>query len=534
MDVNSLLTIVSIFVAVIALLNKSQKLRLKLNVKVLDVVIICLAILSIHYLVFFDFFLKIGLSPKLNLYQYNIKPGYVSYSIFLTTLIWLIVRLKYSGLSPSKIFTFENLITQLLSEKRYQEIISLLESYLDDLKKIDNWDYPIRRNQKEIKEVTNVGLRAYTEATDWSEYFTKRKKKVYQLVNFISKFIPSFEGKAESASVIFRIITNDNELIRTLVNNKPYLGLKFFYVDPYYRNEFFKIYFIELYRQENSILFSELRNNQNKREISYELKPENKLLVALFSKDMFAEKIGVWYPLGEEVIIELNERNILENDDYNLDMGDFYDRGKYESRIYMTLLFFDIMVTKALQHNVYWHMWLSYFSRFTELMCRNISPNSNTYEPHAEWPTKYHYLLYEIIQYQCSWIRSIEDLPEDQENVVLESTNFIHENGNIPKSSIMSLVNTLYEIVTSDNLEGRFKDYMAQIVFRNYLELRRIENHSRYTNFFLSAILQGGWYERKNIVEYRGILLNCLQDNFDRIPHDHEDVMELENALQGN
>ena len=179
-------------------------------------------------------------------------------------------------------------------------------------------------------------------------------------------------------------------------------------------------------------------------------------------------------------------------------------------------------------------MWLSYYKNFTELICQNIDPNPHTYDSGAEFPTRYHFLLYKIISNQCEWIRAIESLPEEQENIQLESTSISHENDNIPKSAIMSLVNSLYKIVQSENIDDSFKCYMARIVFRNYLELKETERFPDYIELFRSAIVQGGWFERDEANTYKRNLLDCLMNRFDHIPHDNEDIEELEEALKEN
>lgn len=530
MDTNSLLTIFSILIAVYALLDKSQKLRLKFNFRTLDVLILSIAFILIHLLIFFnlDLVCNSTLVEKLD-------PDLASYSIFLLSGIWVFVRLNNLKLPPSKIFSFEELIKQLLSEKKYQQALDLLEDFIEDVNRIYNWDYFFRRHQKALKD--NYPLRLghvfSKEGLAESTNTTNREKFKNWIIKTVSTFIPTFEEKSDSAGIILRIITNNQPLISKIVSTKPYLGLKFFEVESFYRKEFFTKYFSELYKQDNSILFSELRNNQNTSGFSYAIESENKLLVKLFSEEMLSEKIGVWFPLGEEVIKELNQRYLETEDEYNLDMGDFYDRGKFESRLYMIIFFFNLMVTKALQHNVTWHMWLSYYTNFTELICQNINPNPNTYERDAEFPTRYHYLLYELINKQCGWIRAIESLPEDQNNIQLQSPAITHENGNIPKAAIMSLVNTLYNIIKSDNIEERFKCYIAGVVFRNYLELTATTEHPRYVELFRSAIAQGGWFERNDANIFRTRLLHYLRNNFDRIPHNPDDIEELEDALRG-
>ena len=102
-------------------------------------------------------------------------------------------------------------------------------------------------------------------------------------------------------------------------------------------------------------------------------------------------------------------------------------------------------------------MWLYYFPYFVELILKNLASDKKFIDDNAKFPTRYHYALYEMTECLCRWIKAIEYIPLKQDNVVLESVDTTYENGNIPKSSMLALDQTVKEILVSDIISSSFK-----------------------------------------------------------------------------
>ena len=77
------------------------------------------------------------------------------------------------------------------------------------------------------------------------------------------------------------------------------------------------------------------------------------------------------------------------------------------------------------------------FGRFTEILVAAHDENAPNIDREAEFPTIGHYLIYEMFSAMRRWIGDAKKLPANQENIKLENKRFDHENGNIPKSTIM-------------------------------------------------------------------------------------------------
>ena len=176
-------------------------------------------------------------------------------------------------------------------------------------------------------------------------------------------------------------------------------------------------------------------------------------------------------------------------------------------------------------------MWLYYFPHFVERILRNLAPNEKLVDPHTEWPTKYHYALYEITSCLCKWIEAVDHIPLEQDNVLLESTSANHENGNIPKSSMLALGQIVKQILVSDVVADRFKKYITDMVYRRYFELRKVDATKSYADALINCIRCGGFSMGKTSPDYAQYLLDAFND-FDRIPYEIDLSDELRKILQ--
>jgi hypothetical protein len=178
------------------------------------------------------------------------------------------------------------------------------------------------------------------------------------------------------------------------------------------------------------------------------------------------------------------------------------------------------MVSAALWQGVEWHMWLYYYPAFAEAIVRNYQLNSDRLvNENAEWPTKYSFLLYEIVANLRSWIRELENMPLDQSNVRLKSEKADHENGNIPKSAILALGQVLKFTTLSDKLPISFRNSLIKIALALYFDLSKKAELRPYANVLAKSLVNGGTYvsspDRPKLV---AAIIGAFS-SFDRIPY---------------
>lgn len=543
MNLDSLITFAGLFVAVYAIVPRIRRLEISLRFGKLGWTILFVSLASILYLQFYQTFRSLGLTPGFNLSRWSITTANASFIILLLMFLGLYAYLSVKKISKSNVVKFREYVFELSREKKYSELFSLIERNIDQVARIYNGDYPLSRLKVYLQShaVDSSILRAFLMESNAEKESLKLKVIVVaenvrrKVCKAIARFLPSYEREKETAKEIIHEILINRNTVKAISEIRPYFFLKMLPSDFYENNEFLDTYLRNLAEDTKSILYQEIRNNQNSDyRHNYALPERNKLLHFLFSDCRVAKKYGVYKPIGEFVIAHLDylcSRSIP--DPYNVPMGDFHEDGKWDSELIVGIRFFDIMITSALYQNIQWHMWLYYFPLFVERIIRNLSPNEKLVDNFDEWPTKYHYALYEITSCLCKWIEAVEHISLNQENVVLESTSANHENGNIPKSSMLALGQILKQILLSDVITDRFKKYISDMVFRRYFELKKVPKTRTYAEALINCIRCGGFSMGRGELAYSKYLLDCF-DDFDRIPYEIALADEFREILKGD
>ena len=227
--------------------------------------------------------------------------------------------------------------------------------------------------------------------------------------------------------------------------------------------------------------------------------------------------MSVRSPIGDEVLHYLEQLSTTPDEDYyNYPINNFggSDDKVMNSPVHLAIHFFDLMVGKPLHQNVKWHMFLYYYFYFVEKMVDNYKPHASA-DLTAEWPTRYSYFIYLIIQVHEDWMGEVKRmLPDKYSDLAMENVSNYHENGNIPKSSLIALGFSLEKILYSDSVSDKFKDYVVEIIFRFYLELATASLMSDYAQVLLSIFRSEGIFKTRD-------LKSKLKESFrriDRIP----------------
>jgi len=300
--------------------------------------------------------------------------------------------------------------------------------------------------------------------------------------------------------------------------------------------EFLGLYINELLSYRTSVFYAELANNQNKPfNNRYVLAPGNRLLRFFLADARVAYSMNIYKPVGDYALRELDQlaRN-PEIDPYNqVPEDDFDSRGRWQSPVFATIRFFDIMVVEALFQGIEWHMWLYYIPHMVERMVRNYKPSDPLVSEEKDWPVKYNFLIYEALSAQCHWIKAVEHVPASQRNVVLDNTSANLQNDNIPKSSILALSQCVRAVLLSNDLKEKFQDSLANMAFELFFELRHTDKQPAYATVLCSALQSGGETFGSRDQRYRQVLGRSFERNKHEylITHRQEDVLELERAV---
>lgn len=537
-----LIAVFGLFVAVYAILPRERQLDIKLRLGVTDWVALSLGLLIVLFVDFYKFFVIHGLRVARPTWTNGITAANIDHVAVLGLISFFVIRIRSVRLSRRTISKFNRLAQELLWAGRDTELIELVGGHLKQLFRVYHSDRWMLRLRRQIERALGPRLEDFIFQTD-SEADLNVSGRLTRLLPRPAlrrslALLPEHDEKSQIAQECARSVLLSRQFIETVVRTKPYLGLGVIdlWNDGFYSSRFIDLYLTELLRNPGSILYVELANNQNLiGRNRYQIPQSNRLIYYLLSDASVAEKLGVYKPMGDFSLSELDRLGRDHSEDpYNLAMdNDFSEKEAWRSPIFITIRFFDIMVMEALFQGIEWHMWLYYFPRIVEKMVRNFKIVDPLTDPYAEWPTRYSFLIYEIFSALRNWVESVEDVPGDQGNVRLGSMRADHENGNIPKSSILALGECVRPVLESNELGEDFQDYLMDIAFRLYFELSESEEGAQFAVVLGNALRQGGTRRRREDQAYR----SRLRESFARqsteyyIKHSHKTVTEFEASL---
>ncbi len=487
MSVDSLLTLVGLVFAVYAVLPRHRRLELRMRVQWSDILVAgCGFVLASYFVLFED--LPAGcIIPGLELGRLGLSPSVAAFLTCIATLGILWWKLAGPGLSGKNGPRFRDLVEDLAQSGNYSDLHSLLEENLDRLMPLCD-----RRGKPKMDEGTLT---------------------VVQSLN--------------------RLL-GDPLFANETARRRPYFGLKLAGHDTTMQEPFFENWMRWLVSNPGSVLYAELRDNENLAQGDrYEVPSRNRILHYLFHDVKIAYQHHVWNPLALAALEDLDRFRLTPaQDPYNRVLGDFHEDGRWSSPLFATVRIFDIMVMEALYQGHEWHMFLFYLQDIVERICNNYYPEADReYSPDTEWPLRYDYITSEVFSVLRGWIKETTEVPAGQANVKLQRETLDHENGNIPKSAILALGQCVHHVARAARMAPRTKAYFLRRAISTFFDLRARPETVPYARVLVLSLLQGGLLSRDDGIEVTRLALVDAFSGFDTIPHSHEHVAEFKRAI---
>ena len=550
-----LIAVVGLLAAIYAVLPRERQLELRLRLTTLDAITAAITFLLILYCEYYPFVLShpIGGVPMawpLREWPKNLKPSDASDLILLLGVAVTATRMRLRRLSRRNIKEFRQLLDELYWAGAYEEIFNFLQRHGKSLLRLSASDFALARLHSHLSPLpaynrfseflaqTGGGSgQACPQAPAWLRSVSKHIAEWtrYRL-GWLRPLLPDYSKSENLAQSIIGDILLSDQFISQMVRRRPYLGVALIamWKRRLDRAEFIQAYLWKLMEEPSSAFYSELRANGGMRlENRYDLPDTSKLLAFFLSDARVAEENSAYKPIGDYVLMLLDElRQDPATDPYNRAVGYFETTEQWKSPFYAAIRFFDIMVEEALHQNIQWHMWLYYMPPIVRKMARNYRINDPLSDANDEFPNRYGYLIYEIFSSLRNWIRDATQLPRTQANVVLEHVDSQHENGNIPKSSIKALCESLFYVVVSENLGERQKHSLISSVFELFFELRQIDGFQEYGEVLLHCIQDVEKYE-SDALKYQETLRTVFSEEEMEylITHQEANVEELKRFL---
>jgi hypothetical protein len=240
------------------------------------------------------------------------------------------------------------------------------------------------------------------------------------------------------------------------------------------------------------VLYNEIQQNQNQRHpVGYELPERNKLLHALFGDCHFAVEIGAWSPIGDYLQRLLDGAEKPGHISWLNGEAKWHEGERWRDPAFVSLSYFDIMVTSATEQGIPNHMWLFYFPHFAERLARVYDAGGPHIDQGAEFPTRSARLLYEIISYLTSWIALHLRLPDGSPHKTLPASR--DETGrNIPFSAATALGRSFALISRARRLNVELLDTLHNVIARSIVNLPREGQYAPLRQWVIAELVSVG------------------------------------------
>ncbi len=266
MTFDSLLVFATLIVAVYAVLPEYRRLELKLRWGTLDWGLLLAEIILIHYLLFFQFFRKMGFSPGLNLHKWGISPKNTAYLSLIIFGFIIAIHLSTIKLNKRKIYKFRNFTSELIRELRFSDLVKVLEKRLTVLKRIYEADFFLSRLKRKFAPSSLWEVLALLENEENLEASAKAKslRKIYRKpLSIICKILPSYSKPQNASQDVVRSFLLSNDFTEYVAKNRPYFAIEIYKNEFREAEEFYEGYFKTILSNTSSIFYQEIKNNQN-------------------------------------------------------------------------------------------------------------------------------------------------------------------------------------------------------------------------------------------------------------------------------
>jgi len=536
------LTFLTLIIAAYAIIPSVARLRLRLHM----LWPLLISIIGFCLVIYFEFFSLLALPcPKaigsacrfLKITQDGrINPGQTA---FIVVIVWLVlawIAFSRTKLSVLALPTLSRLASELAYEGRYPELTKLMEPHVGLLERAATrtLKWPALRDRLVELNPANLPMhKLLKQEESGSPQFSDRPLwyRTYALsAARLATFTPSGQRAEEAANEVFRVLLQSPDLTTFIAMSRPHFGVQLLSCSIYGVHDFCDDYMRILISNRRSTLYREIKQNQNiSSSTGYSFPEENRLLHFLFADARTAERLSVWKPLGEYLISTLKLGSDRDYVRFLNGPADGFEEEEWADRTFVTIRFFDLMVTAAEYQGIQWHMWLYYFPLFLKGLLK-IYDETGANDLSTEWPTRAAYLIYELFSALTGWIKAIKDLPRHSPHLSPNNDDLTHDNGNIPKSAILALASCLESLLTADAVSVRVKESIHDIVIRTLRDISHAKVGGRHRAILIKAIIQGGfemhtpadgygealkrlWYDTDHVVraDIRGYEAKLLQ-----------------------
>lgn len=510
-DTSALLTMLGLIAAVWAVVPSAAKLSFRLSLNWFDWLVIWTALFIIHGFFFQPVLTTLGM-PTLGPWLWGFNKSTTQYLLFLVLAAFIYWRSRRTNLTRWNIDLFDELTTSLLHMGKHEELADLLQRHLEsalDLAEPKSVRSRLANAIRPKRPAFHVVLKDDGSITLGEDAPTNKLfRKWFSCREWLADMVgPSQRVQRYAANVVKRLLSS-RSLVGHLAIARPYLCLDVMarttLVEDGFQDEFFNA----LLANETSVLYSELKNNQNLGNAGHRLAlpDENRLLRFYCANVDVAARLGVFRSVGEAVLAHIDADETLEKK-LNGRLLTFQEVGKFHDPVYAGIYFFRIMVLEGLHQRVADHLWLHYMTFFASSLvdrAREVLPEDENYE----FPTPLAYLLYKIVDTTAVWVRDAEALTNPGEEPLSDHPDGNHVHISFEAAEVIGRV--IQVILMSPRVPNRLKEELLGVALYTLRDLEQRAHLAPLASVMRANLIEPYGFREQN--NYLYVLKQCFDE----------------------
>lgn len=512
-DTSALLTMLGLIAAVWAVVPSTTRLSFRLSLNRFDWLFIWAVLLIIHGFYFEPILTTLGF-PTFGPWLWGFDKSTTQYLLFLLLAAFVYWRSLRTRLTRWNLGLFDELTTSLLHAGKYEELTDLLQSHLTSAldfaasksvrSRLANVIRPPRPGFQVIfKDDGVITLGSDAPASRlYRGWFTFRE--------WLADLVGPSQRVQRRAAICVKRLLSSRRLTGYLATARPYLCMEIMARATRFVERFQDEFFDTLLANEGSILYSELKNNDNFGGDGHRLAlPDENRLLRFYCVDVeVAARLGVYRSVGEAVLTRIDADEALEKK-LNGRLLTFQEVGKHHDPVYAGIWFFRIMVLEGLHQRVADHLWLHYMPHFARSLvdrAREVRPEDENHE----FPTPLAYLLYEVVDATAVWVRDAEVLTKPGDVLLPEQLegNHVH----ISFEAAEAIGRVIEAILISLRVPRRVKEELLCVALTTLRDLEQREHLAPLARVMRAHLIAPYDFQKNNYLE---ILTQC----FDKQDH---------------
>jgi hypothetical protein len=295
MTLDGFLTFLTLIIAVYAILPNVARLRLRLRV----VFPVMVSVIGFGLVIYFEYFSLLAV-PCSGAFgdlcrfliitpESPVSPGQVAFAVVIVWLTIAIAAFTRRRLSPRALPVLSELVSELMYEARYAELVTLIEPHMDLLTRASECTLMVQRLRRRLLNLNpnTRPLHSRVEQIEKGETPFAERSAIHRILaltaSTLAYLLPTESRAEHAADEVFRVLAQSVDFTRFVALSRPRFGVQLLACPAFSTTDFCANYLTALISNAQSSLYTEIVSNQNiSFETGYYFPEHNRLLHFLF------------------------------------------------------------------------------------------------------------------------------------------------------------------------------------------------------------------------------------------------------------